>query len=169
MKRIQKIWNHPLYQEQFVKLQQAESERIFCNHTLAHFLDVARLAYIYSLEAKTGPDRELIYAAAFLHDIGRYQQLTDGIPHDQASAALAQRILPDCGFTREEINMIRYAISHHRDCDNTQSVSAAVSEEARLLAAYLYRADKQSRCCFSCAAESRCNWSNEKKNLQILL
>ena len=32
----------------------------------------------------------------------------------------------------------------------------------------LYRADKDSRPCFSCEAEADCNWKGSKKNLKIL-
>ena len=52
MERIQKILNHPLYQEQFKLLQDAEKDREFCRHTMEHFVDVARLMYIYTLEEK---------------------------------------------------------------------------------------------------------------------
>ena len=62
MERIQKILNHPLYQEQFKLLQDAEKDREFCRHTMEHFVDVARLMYIYTLEEKTNVSKELIYA-----------------------------------------------------------------------------------------------------------
>ena len=71
MKRIQDIFTHPLYQEQLSLLMDAEKDRIFCRHTVEHFLDVARLMYLYNLEDSAGLEKELIYAAAFLHDIGR--------------------------------------------------------------------------------------------------
>ena len=61
MERIQKILNHPLYQEQFKLLQDAEKDREFCRHTMEHFVDVARLMYIYTLEEKTNVSKELIY------------------------------------------------------------------------------------------------------------
>lgn len=72
MKRIQAVYSHPLYQKQFALLTNAEKDRIFCRHTMEHFLDVARLMYLYNLEEHAGLDKELIYAAALLHDIGRY-------------------------------------------------------------------------------------------------
>ena len=50
MKRVQEIWEHPLYQQNLKELTQLEADRIFCRHTPEHFLDVARLAYIFSLE-----------------------------------------------------------------------------------------------------------------------
>ena len=50
MKRIDQILSHPVFREQFALLQEAEKDRIFCRHTMEHFLDVARLMYIYNLE-----------------------------------------------------------------------------------------------------------------------
>ena len=41
---------HPFFQELVQNLQQAEKGRIFCRHTMEHFLDTARLMYIYNLE-----------------------------------------------------------------------------------------------------------------------
>lgn len=51
MQRIWKIYEHPLFIEGLVKNKDAEKERIFCHHDMNHFLDVARLMYIFSMEA----------------------------------------------------------------------------------------------------------------------
>ena len=40
--RVRQIVTHPLYQQEFSALQKAEQERIYCKHTMEHFLDVAR-------------------------------------------------------------------------------------------------------------------------------
>ena len=66
MKRIDQILSHPVFQEQFALLQEAEKDRIFCRHTMEHFLDVARLMYIYNLEDQAGFSKEMIYAAGLL-------------------------------------------------------------------------------------------------------
>ena len=50
MQRIWKIYEHPLFIEGLVKNKDAEKERIFCHHDMNHFLDVARLMYIFSME-----------------------------------------------------------------------------------------------------------------------
>lgn len=91
MKRVQEIWEHPLYQQNLKELTQLEADRIFCRHTPEHFLDVARLAYIFSLERGISCPRELIYCTALLHDIGRAEQYTVGTPHDEAVPALQKR------------------------------------------------------------------------------
>ena len=58
--------------------------------------------YIYSVEQELSISKEVIYAAAFMHDIGRIDQIEKGIPHEMAGAALCDRILPDCGFAKED-------------------------------------------------------------------
>lgn len=148
-----------MFQELFLKLQEAEKNRIFCGHTMEHFLDVARLMYIYSLEEETGIPKELIYAAALLHDLGRYQEISKGTPHHKAGAEIAEVIMKDCGFLPEEIQQVKTAILGHRNKNSLNSSSR--------LTAYLYRADKKSRNCFACAAEPECDWPEEKKNLWI--
>ncbi len=157
--RINQIWSHPLYQEQYLLLQECEKTRIFCGHSLEHFLAVGRLMWIYNLEEEASLSKELIYAAALLHDIGRGLQYRDGIPHDRAGIMLAEKILPECGFQQEEIRPVLTAIGEHRQ-------SGKGSQTDRL-GAYLYRADKACRNCMVCPAEKECNWSEEKKNLMI--
>ena len=158
MERVNKICEHPVWKEQMAQLEELEQKRIFCKHGIEHLLDVARIAYIENLENHIGIVKELIYAAALLHDIGRGLQYTQGMPHDQAGAKLAEEILRDCGFDGEEQQEILDAISSHRDIQ---------SRDCRKLAGVLYRADKRSRMCGFCKASGECNWSEEKKNHQL--
>ena len=144
MERVNKICEHPVWKEQMAQLEELEQKRIFCKHGIEHLLDVARIAYIENLENHIGIDKELIYAAALLHD--------------QAGAKLAEEILRDCGFDGEEQREILDAISSHRDIQ---------SRDCRKLAGVLYRADKRSRMCGFCKASGECNWSEEKKNHQL--
>lgn len=160
MKRIHDIQNHPIFREEYQKLQEAEKERIFCRHTMEHFLDVARLMYIYNLEDGAGIEKDIIYAAALLHDIGRYEQISRGTPHDIAGCRLAEVIMKDCDFTEEEISWVKRAISGHRISKNDEHTKPSLED-------YLYRADKQSRNCFLCPAYEVCNWPEEKKNKNI--
>ena len=89
MERIDRILAHPLFVSHLEKNRQAEEGRKFCRHDLQHLLDVARIGQICSLEEGQGLDRELVYAAALLHDIGRHLQYEEGIPHEKASAGIA--------------------------------------------------------------------------------
>ena len=157
MERIEAIRRHELFCAEYQALWAAEQTRRFCRHDLEHLLSVARLMYLYTLEEGTGLPKELIYATALLHDIGRHAQLSRGIPHEVAGRELAGRILQDAGFPDAEICRVQQAISAHRQ-----------GGDADLLAAYLYRADKQSRACYACAARADCNWPPGKQNSQIL-
>ena len=179
MERVNEILRHSLYRKYLQKNEAAEAERPFCRHDMGHFLDVARLGMIFALESRlfsgssrgavTGieePDRddkmaifkELIYAAALLHDIGRWKQYEDGTPHEKASAHLAPEILSDCGFTENETAQIVTAIADHRN---------EAVKDAQSLSGILYRADKMSRNCFCCKMEQACDWKGSRKNLRL--
>ncbi len=56
----------------------AEEGRRFCHHDMGHFLDVARLAMIFNLQQGLSVSKEMIYAAALLHDIGRWNSMRTG-------------------------------------------------------------------------------------------
>lgn len=157
MERIDQIIKHAVYQKSLRKIGELEEKRIFCGHDFTHFLDVARIAYIMSLEEEAAIPKELIYAAALLHDIGRHEQYLHGTPHHEASAAIAGPILEACGFSKEEKQIILDAILEHR----------TAKEKGGRLSAILCRADKISRPCYKCEAERECNWSLEKKNRHL--
>lgn len=156
MERVWNIISHPSYQENIKKIQEEECDRIFCCHDMQHFMDVARLAYIFKLERGYQVSKELIYAAAFLHDIGKWQQYRKGVPHEIASSKIAEELLLDAGFLEGERRQILNAILHHRKGDSEGELDIL-----------LYDADKCSRTCYSCPAREECNWSEEKKNLKV--
>lgn len=162
-KRLSFIRRHPLYVSSLHRLEELEKTRIFCRHQTEHLLDVARIAYILNLEGGLGLSRDLIYTAALLHDIGKSRQYEEGIPHETASAALAERILSDMpsdlAFTAEEQLQILTAIRGHRK----------PRSGAGPLESLLYKSDKMSRTCFACPAEPECNWDSAKKNTEIQL
>ena len=116
---------------------------------------MARIAYIQNLEEGLGIRREVLYAAALLHDIGKALQYKERIPHEIASAEIAGTILNDLGdeFSKEEKASILQAIRGHRSSRNGQT------DLERLL----YESDKKSRLCFICPAEAECNWEQAKK------
>ena len=181
MERVNRIWRHRTYQECLEKIRAHEETREFCRHTPEHFLDVARLTYMLALEEGILPEeeipreeipgeasaerknrlsefKELIYAAGLLHDIGRHLQYEKGIPHEKASAEIAEKILPDCGFSESEREMVLLLIRSHR-----------TAQKGTALAALFYRADKLSRNCFACPVQEKCDWPETKKNLEIKL
>lgn len=156
--RLDSITHDIDYLTFYEKIQSLEKLRKFCRHNMAHFLDVARISYIISLEENAGISKELIYAAALLHDIGRHEQYLYGTPHEHASASLSLPILERAGFSEEEITSIQLAILNHRTPEMSTNKD---------LSGYLYRGDKASRACHSCKYESDCNWPENKKNLII--
>lgn len=140
------------------EIDKFEADRRFCRHGITHLFDVARLAYIERLEKGLDIPKEQIYAAALLHDIGRCMEYGKSIPHEAASAELSGTILSECGFSESEADAIISAIIMHK-------VQADSDDDS--LRGLIYRADKRSRLCFCCAAESDCYWSSEKKNMTI--
>lgn len=161
MNRLESIRSHPLYQESCQKILEAEQNRIFCLHGMEHFLDVARIAYISVLERQSTLSKDLVYAAALLHDIGKWRQYQEGIPHELASARIAETILADLPenerFTPEETSQILTAIRGHRK----------LRPDAEALEHLLYESDKASRACYACPSCALCNWKPEKKNMEI--
>lgn len=159
MERIDRIMKHALFQRSMKQIEKAEEHRIYCRHNLAHSLDVARIAYILNLEEQGYLNKELIYAMALLHDLGRKEEYENGQSHHGAGAELARQILAECEFTETEIRQICEAIAAHKN---------AGMEPEDYCITLLYRADKLSRNCFDCMASKTCYWEEKCKNNQIL-
>ena len=155
MKRVNKILNDKLYIETLKKIEEVETTREFCKHNFQHFIDMARISYIRMLEEGLHYDKEIIYAIGVLHDIGRYEEYKNGIPHHIASVDIAKIILEDKGFKEEEIQIILKGIYEHRKGSDN------------ILGKIVYESDKLSRECYRCKAKDTCNWKEEKKNLKI--
>ena len=66
---------------------------------MSHLMDVARIAYITCLEQNLGIEKDVIYGAAILHDIGKYAQ------YDQRHEQFRQRkaALPFAQFPYQHI------------------------------------------------------------------
>ncbi|MCI8466017.1 MAG: HD domain-containing protein [Lachnospiraceae bacterium] len=159
MERVNRIIQHEVFIKEMKKLNRLERDRMYCRHDIDHLLNVARLAYITALEETLPLKKDLIYAAALLHDIGRASQYETGMPHDKAGALIAETVLTDCGFGEGECAEILEAISCHRSKDTAAG--------DRPLARILYEADKRSRACFACKAQDSCNWPIERKNYNV--
>lgn len=159
MERVNQIFSHPVYQKWLHTIKEYEQQRVFCKHNEEHFLAVARIAWIMCLEADVQIDRELVYAAALLHDIGKSLQYSEGIGHEKASAGIAKELLRELGFSAEEIRCVVGAILQHRKPD------AKASQFENIF----YKADKASRMCFCCPARAQCNWEPDQKNIGIII
>ena len=162
MKRVEAILKAPVYQEYMEKIRCWEETRRFCRHNPNHFWEVARTAYILYLSGEVScPElerfssaaaKEMIYAAAFLHDIGRFLEYEDrNRDHAEESAVLARPLLDEAGFSVEETEPILSAIAHHRRIDGVG------------FDLLLYRADKESRPCYSCPALAECKKFSPEK------
>ncbi len=152
---VEQIRNHPLYRERFARINELEGNRDFCRHGIVHLLDVARIAYIFTLERNLGFPKEVVYAAALLHDIGKGEQYENGTPHELAGAEIARAILADIdALGSVDKAAIVAAVREHR----------RYSDMASPLGKLLYEADKASRACYACLECDACSWSDEKKN-----
>lgn len=158
MDKFNQILAHPLYQMHRKAIEALERDRQFCRHDTQHFLDVARIGYILVLEDGLKIDKEVVYAYAFLHDIGRDVEYNGGEAHDLASIKLAKIILSDTSYSEDEQRQIIGAIEHHRD----RAIADSGTFEG-----FMYQADKKSRACHMCQAEPECHWAKNKKNMMI--
>ncbi len=158
MKRIDLILNNKEYRARVKRIEELEKDRIFCRHGMDHFLDVARIATLMAADEGIDAERDIIYAAALLHDIGRVEQYEDGTEHEIASAALAPFILEECGYSEAQIEMMVNAIINHGN--------EAVMDEKNLTG-LLYRADKASRKCYMCEAADKCHKAENKRVKEI--
>ncbi len=153
MNKVNEILNNDLFKKYIKELETLEIDREFCKHNIEHSLDVARIAYIKVLEENINISKEVIYAVALLHDIGRVLQYKDGTPHHKGSVIISEEILKDTSFGREEKDIIIDAIKEHREelAENDFQSIIQIS-------------DKLSRNCYNCKAYDKCYWDYNKKN-----
>lgn len=153
MNKVNEILSNDLFKKSMKELEKLEEKREFCKHDIEHSLDVARIAYIKILEENLNISKEIIYAVALLHDIGRVLQYKEGIPHHEGSVIISREILKDTSFSEEEKNIIIDAIKEHRE-------DLAKSDFQKTI----QMSDKLSRNCYNCKAYNKCYWNYEKKN-----
>lgn len=156
MERFNQLIRDKGYKTYLNKIAECEKTRIFCKHDKEHFLDVARLCYIMNLENEHSISKEVIYTCAFLHDIGRWQEYINGVPHEQASYNLARPLLEKYHFdVKEQQQVLQGILGHRGGCDDG-------------LGKLMYKSDKLSRRCYNCGAHEECYWPLENKNMTII-
>lgn len=158
MERIQPLLHNPTYCDSIRKIETLEKQRIYCRHGLPHLLDVARIAALLAADRNAAYPRDVIYAAALLHDLGRLKQYTTGEPHAEAGVNMARELLQETAFTEQEQAEILDAVGRH------QTGAAPDS-----LAQMIYEADEASRMCFTCPARDTCYWPEQRRNPTVLL
>jgi uncharacterized protein len=73
-------------------------------HSVEHVLDVLNAAeYIGSMEGMNDQEMELIRVAVLFHDVGFTKSHRD---HEKAGCLIAENMLPDFGYSSDEIEMI---------------------------------------------------------------
>ncbi len=170
MKRVNDILSDSEFRENLKKIEEFEKDRIYCRHGMNHLLDVARIAGIHALDDGVNIDREVIYAAALLHDIGRACQYETGEDHDKAGVAIAGNILNRCDFDKAEVSLIIDAIAGHRgENDNSEDLKALNQSDFEILKRLIKTADNESRLCFMCEAKDSCKWSDSRKNKLLIV
>lgn len=156
MELYEKIITSPKFKSYVSSLEKNEKDRVYCKHGLAHFLDVARIAYIENLEKGYGISKDYIYVTALLHDLGRACDLAEYDNHEEASVVIAEEMLREAGASQETISDITAAVFNHGNRYIKDEVS---------LSGLIYRADKLSRNCLFCDSFDGCNWPLERKNV----
>lgn len=153
MEFVEKLLAKTDYLKLVQSLELLETERQFCRHGLAHFLDVARIAWIQVLEQNgNSPEwkgipadseegglqegfteekmilyKEKIYLAALLHDLGRIAEYEKQVPHHQAGVEIAQRLLREIDYPEQETMEILKAIEGHRGSEKPAAGEGKVS------------------------------------------
>ena len=163
MERIDKLIENPQFKSCMDSIRKEEETRKFCKHDLEHCLDVARIATIINMEENFGFKKDVLYATALLHDIGRAQEYAGGDKHSSVGAKLARTILESCNYSSDEVKEIVTAIFYH------SSKEAVENKGQRSLSYLLYRADKESRNCFLCAAKDECYWPEDTKKHKLTI
>lgn len=189
MKNTERLLQDERYKSYLKRLEDFESDRVFCRHNLEHFVSVARIAYIHALEncllnesgtlccdaekveiSKLGKEsyrflisKDLIYFTSLLHDIGRVFEYEKGISHDEASAEIAMKFLEKSTFNEAQKKLILDCIKEHRGrTEINRDLSCGSVHE--LFIKIFKSSDKESRMCFNCESYDDCYWSEEKKN-----
>lgn len=156
---MMEYFNAILHDEEFeaalATLNTLEETRIFCKHGIDHLFDVARVSWILAVENQRAFDKESLYLAALLHDIGRCQTVHS---HDKESVVMARHLLTKHRVPVEKQEEILSAIGKHREKSTSTDLSSCSLGE---LLAY---ADQRTRLCFACPAAHACYWSDERKN-----
>lgn len=167
--RYNKIIDNKEYRHLLEELEVLEENREYCRHGLEHLLDVARISYIMILEDNSGIPKDLIYATALLHDIGRGKSYKSGENHDEVSAHIAKDILPLCGYSEEEITQICGAITSHSGRIDIEEFQKSRQDKKLSLEDYIKAADQLSRNCFNCKASLTCKWTSKEKNNRVYI
>lgn len=80
-------------------------------HTVAHSERVYK--YAEQISSAEGGDLDILYAASYLHDIGREEEKKSDEPHEIISSRIADKILHSINFPEEKIAAVKHVILSH--------------------------------------------------------
>lgn len=81
-------------------------------HGLDHTMRVTALCD--RIGRKESADMKILISAALLHDISRPLEESDGIPHEEEGARIAEKFLPSLHYSNVQIQGVVHAILTHR-------------------------------------------------------
>jgi len=101
-------------------------------HSLEHLFRVYNISM--ELCEKEGGDKDIVGAAALLHDLHRMIGLKDGrLVSGKESLPLAKEILSRVGFSEDKIDAVLHCIEAHDQYDFTKEGNGARSKEAEII------------------------------------
>lgn len=156
-----RILENKEYKFYIEKINELEKDRIYCGHGLNHFFTVAKICIVLARECGIDVDEDIVYGAALLHDLGRYDINTDN--HEVVSCKLAEKILPECGYEPIKILEIVDLITSHRGRYFISEILQLRKTKQLDLKECFKVADQISRKCFECRAIDSCKWKEEEK------
>ena len=159
--KYHKILENMEYRYCLDKLDELEQDRIYCRHGLEHFYAVARITLMLAQEGGISVDEDVVYGAALLHDLGRYDINAEN--HEAVSCELARKILPDCEYNFDTIQQIVNIISNHRGRYSISKIQELRRSKKLDLNECFRVADQISRRCFECKSSETCKWKDEEK------
>ncbi len=166
------ILNDKNYISTVEKIAIFEKDRLYCKHDVAHFQKVGKIMYNLAkfVDLTDSQDlQDLCFTIGLLHDMGRYEEYTNGISHDKA-LSFSREILLHYNCSLDYIENICKVISNHRgriaiaDMENVlNSIDVKRDDFWEIMIILLQIADQLSRSCDTCVVVDKCKWREEEK------
>ncbi len=99
-----------------------ETDGVMERHCVRCFLLCERLATLHNADL----DREVALCAAFLHDIGLYDSVTEGGVYTDEGAALAREIALEAGWDERRAQLCADACAYHHSVRSKWELGAEV-------------------------------------------
>ena len=162
--RYEQIQLDSEYQNLLSEIEDLKKERVYYKHDLAHFMDVARIASLIWIEEGSSVElnKDIIYAAALLHDIGRVIEYNEGISHDETVALLSK--LDVDKHISVEIKLDELDLTSAESKASYAQIKEYILEKFDLKVSTLYIAQIKKKC----GIVLRENYNKSKKEKQVI-